>query len=165
MNLRSWLLPACTGLAGLVAGFVLAGRLDHRGDVPDALEVRPGTVIGSDSSDARPNRASATVTLDDIRRVVREEMAAYSPGGQQHVPQPGGPAAQALTREQAAAAAQANAVLDAAISRRQWTDDDAKSLRAQFHELSADQQAELLQRFSVAVNQGRLVPETDQIPF
>jgi hypothetical protein len=69
------------------------------------------------------------------------------------------------TPAQTAALARASTLIDSAISRRQFTDADVDALRAEFHQLSAEQQAEVMQRYAVAVNQGRIVPESDRLPF
>jgi hypothetical protein len=69
------------------------------------------------------------------------------------------------TPAQTAALGRASAVLDSALSRRQFTDADVDALRAEFHQLSAEQQTEVMQRFAVAVNQGRIVPQSDRLPF
>jgi hypothetical protein len=38
-------------------------------------------------------------------------------------------------------------------------------LKAEFHQLAPAQQAEIMQRYAMAVNQGRIVPTTDRLPF
>ena len=38
-------------------------------------------------------------------------------------------------------------------------------MRDVFDKLSPDQQAEILRQYAQAVNQGRLVPQTDRMPF
>jgi hypothetical protein len=61
--------------------------------------------------------------------------------------------------------ARAGMVIDSALSRRQFTDADVDALRAEFHQLSSAQQAEVMQRYAMAVNQGRIVPQSDRLPF
>jgi len=56
-------------------------------------------------------------------------------------------------------------VLDGALSRREFTDADVDALHAEFRQLSVEQQAEIMQRYAVAVNQGRIVPQSDRLPF
>jgi hypothetical protein len=162
MRVQDWLLPTATGAVGLVVGFLIARQID----VPEAAAGgEPAAVFTpSPTGAARPSRE---ISLDDLRRVVREELAARDAGSPaRSVVAAAEPAAASPpTPEQTAAAANAQRVLDAAIARRLWTDSDADQLRAHFYSLSPDQQDEILRNFSVAVNQGRLVPETDKIPF
>jgi hypothetical protein len=109
---------------------------------------------------------SSTISLDDVRRVVREELVAAKvrPAGagqavvETEEPQPPTPA-------QTAALGRASAVLDSALARRQFTDADVDALRAEFHQLSVEQQGEIMQRYAMAVNQGRIVPQSDRLPF
>jgi hypothetical protein len=163
MTLRQWIVPLCTGIAGLAAGLLLGGHLERADGAAVAAPAAPAGISASRERPAPP----ADISLEAIRRVVREELdARAAAGGARETPTVAGPPEDSPpSREQAASAAQAHTLLDAAIARRQWTDDDARSLRAHFHELTSNQQSELLQRFTVAVNQGRLVPETDQVPF
>jgi hypothetical protein len=122
-------------------------------------------------SPGHPALASHSFSLEDVRQVVREELA-----GRELIRDPVSAAAHAsdekekresvpATLEQTAAAVEASAVLDSAIARRIWTDGDAERFSEQFERMPADQRMDLLRRFSVAVNQGRLVPQTDRMPF
>lgn len=99
--------------------------------------------------------------------MVREELAARGSGTDAPVPPGESPPAappEVMARE-SAAASQAQSVLEVAIARRTWTEQDADSMREVFASLSGEQQAELLRQYAVAVNQGRLIPQTDRIPF
>lgn len=156
----------CAGVGGLIAGLVLSRVVDHAELVETVRGVQgeaPHTFAGTGTS------IPAGFSVEDLRRVVREELAAHGASSTasariaQNAPAEG--AAESPSTEQMAAAVQAHAALDEAISRRQWTEADAQSLRERFHNLSDDQQVELLRKFSVAVNQGRLVPQTDGVPF
>jgi hypothetical protein len=142
-----WWLPVITGIAGLAAG-VFIGR--------DEAVAPPAPSISS-----APAGVTTALTAEDIRRVVREELASKAAGI--HAPPPVQPAL--TTTEQRAAAVQAQSVLDSAIARRSWTEADADALREIFDQMSADQQAEILRQYSLAVNQARLTPRTDRIPF
>jgi len=51
------------------------------------------------------------------------------------------------------------------MAKRQWAEADADAMRAVFDQLSPDQQAEILRQYAQAVNQGRLVPQADRMPF
>ena len=136
-------------------------------------DVPPANVTASSPQMQGPPRAAGsassipqgTISLDDVRRVVREELAAASAQralpGQDAVPV----ADPEPTPAQTAALSRAGMVLDGAISRRQFTEADVDALRTEFHQLSPRQQAEILQRYAMAVNQGRIVPQTDRIPF
>ena len=164
MRLPNWLVPAATGLAGLVAGLLInhSAESDPGAPGPAPVAVFPGATAPSTSAPS-----AAPVTLEDLRRVVREELAAMPQAGAS----PGGsdPALQdssALSiAEQNTAATQARAVLDAAVSRRSWTDDDREALHAQFPVMSAAQRDEWLQQYAQAVNQGRLIPDSERPPF
>src|SRR5690348_3436511 len=117
---RSWAVPILAGVAGLACGWLLAPRT--------AVEPPPagGPVlqIPRDSpSGAGPADSRGAVSLDDVRRVVREELAnsrretatrgAANDDAGATAPAPSTPA-------QDAALSRANQLLDAAISRRQW---------------------------------------------
>lgn len=147
---RKWLLPAATGLAGLAAGFMLGS---HQGE-PDAPAL----------SSAVTTATGAALTAEDVRRVIREELAVRAPdsGPAQKVAAPPAPA---VTAREAAASSRAQSVLEIAIARRVWTEQDADAMREAFPELNRDQQAEFLRQYALAVNQGRLVPQTERVPF
>jgi hypothetical protein len=66
---------------------------------------------------------------------------------------------------QLAAVSRVNSVVDVAIVHRQWTERDAEQFRNEFDLLSDEQRAEILQKFTVAVNKGKIVPQTDRVPF
>jgi hypothetical protein len=161
---RSWLVPLGTGLGGLAAGWILAsGPHTPASDAPLTATTQPqGSPIEVSPAFSKP----ATISLDDVRRVVREELVAARGGpagasqtaGDTQDPQPPTPA-------QTAALGRASAVLDSALSRRQFTDADVDALRAEFQQLSVEQQTEVMQRYAVAVNQGRIVPQSDRLPF
>src|SRR5690606_42038044 len=64
-----------------------------------------------------------------------------------------------------AATQEAIALVDAAISRGQWTANGAAFVRTEFHALSHEQKRELLRALVRAVNQERLTVETERFPF
>jgi hypothetical protein len=148
-GIQKWLLPAVTGVAGLTAGLLIGA---HRADSPAAVFM-PG-----------PAESHSGLTAEDVRRVVREELAAKGTGSAGSTPaaQPSLPPA---TAQQVAAASEAQSVLEGAIAKRSWTEQDADAMRDVFPNLSGDQQAEFLRQYSVAVNQGRLTPQTERVPF
>ena len=161
---RSWLVPLGTGLGGLAAGWILAsGR--YAPESPELLTTTTQTQ-GSPVEVSPAVSQPGTISIDDVRRVVREELVASK--GRTAV---AGQAASDMveppppTSAQTAALARASSLLDSAISRRQFTDADVDALRAEFHQLSTEQQTEVMQRYVVAVNQGRIVPQSDRLPF
>ncbi len=161
--IRNWITSFVTGFIGLVAGILLADRLDEPAPAPVAVHAVPAKVTPPSTTSV------ATLTVDDLRRVIREELTALAA----HQASASAPPARAaaiepqseLTAEQSATVQQAQALLQSAITRRQWTDADAEALRTHLHNLPGPEQLELLRQFSVAVNQGRIVPESDQLPF
>jgi len=161
MASRNWLMPAATGFAGLVAGFLIgdrAGEPQSTGVAGSPVVVYPGTA----STAAQPS--ASPVTLDELRRVVREELAALPASG---APRSGGSDAVEIapSPEQNLAADQARAVLGSALSRRSWTDADREALAPQFAAMSSAQRTDWLQQYALAVNQGRLVPDSELPPF
>lgn len=152
-----WLWPAATGIAGLAAGLLLA----------------PGpSVVPANAFAPTAERApGANLTAEDVRRVVREELAARGTatgaGTRPEATLPPIPEtiAPETAAKQFAAAAQAQSVLDGALARRNWTEQDADGMREVFNTMSPDQQGEFLRQFAMAVNQGRLVPQTERVPF
>jgi hypothetical protein len=159
---RWWLfLGAC--LASLAAGWFLALRFGVEPGAGAAARTDAATGVAA-SATPRP---AAALSVDDLRRVVREELAAAGgPAATGRSDPPQVPAASPeLTVAQVSAQQRASQLIDAAITRRQWTDDDVDALQGLFHQLNPDQQAEVLRQYAVAVNQGRLVPQTDRIPF
>ena len=162
MRLPNWLVPAATGLAGLVAGLLLAHV-----SVPVEPEPAPVAVFPGVTPSSATAPSTAPVTLDDLRRVVREELAAHPRSA--GAPTGGDLALEGSTAtsvaEQNQAATQARAVLDAALSRRSWSDADREALHLQFTVMSPAQRDEWLQQYAQAVNQGRLIPDSEQPPF
>lgn len=155
-------MPAATGLAGLAAGLMINAPGGSESDPGPA----PAVVFSTEGSRSAPS-VQVPVTIDDLRRVVREELAAQRtstpPRAADHDPLAESTASSVA--EQDAAARQARAVLDAAISRRSWTAADRDALHAQFPAMSPAQRQEWLQQYAQAVNQDRLVPDLEQPPF
>jgi 4-amino-4-deoxy-L-arabinose transferase-like glycosyltransferase len=154
MSAAKWWLPAATGIAGLAAGFLIGNR-----GQPDAPLER--TVVAS----AQPANAGA-LTAEDVRSVLREELARQSASSSTPTaltPAPTEPPE--ATPAEREAASEAEAILAGAVSRSAWLDADADALKQIFDDMSPDQQAETLRQFAVALNQGRLKPQTERIPF
>jgi hypothetical protein len=101
----------------------------------------------------------------EVRRVTREEFAAFDASFRNATPPPPPGESRAPDAVHVAAASRSRALLDSAISRRQWTDADADLLRGEMAGLPADQRAEIVRQLSVAINQGQVVPESDRLPF
>jgi hypothetical protein len=155
MPMRSVLIALATGIVGLAVGFLI-GR-DGGGDVaPASPPVTMALPAGHDP---------AAFTLDDVRRVVREELAARATSGAAAATAPAAGAVKAPDAAQAAAASQAASTLESALTRRSWTEADSDALREDFAKMTQEQRSEWLRQFSMAVNQGRLVPESERSPF
>jgi hypothetical protein len=164
MTTRDWLVPSLTGLVCLAAGMYLASDPDNPDDVAQRRQIQPQFSNAARMDPRDRERIAMEISVDELRRVVREELAAHDASRARAVDAPREDAEQP-TPAQVVATAEAQAVLDAALARRTWTNGDAEALRERIDELTADQRMELLRKFSVAVNQGHLVPQTDQIPF
>jgi hypothetical protein len=150
-----WLTPVAAAIAGLAVGFCIG-----RNGGGEAAPVAPTAAAAV--PDARD--AAAAFTLSDVRRVVREELAARTmagaAGASHSTVTPAAPDA-----TQSAAASRASSTLDSALARRTWTETDSQALREDFANMAPGQRAEWLQKFSMAVNQGSLVPESERSPF
>jgi len=162
---RSWLVPLGTGLGGLAVGWILASSRDTPvSRTPLLTTLQPqGSPVG-----VGPAVQPGTISLDDVRRVVREELVAaqgHPLAAGQRPADTGAPEPEPPAPAQTVALARANQVLDGALSRREFTDADVDALHAEFRQLSVQQQAEIMQRYAVAVNQGRIVPQSDRLPF
>jgi hypothetical protein len=67
--------------------------------------------------------------------------------------------------ERVVAAGEAHEVLDGAIARGRFTDEDAAKLRDRLRAVTDEDRFELLRSFSVAVNDGRLRVEAGPLLF
>jgi hypothetical protein len=159
MNRASWWIPAATGIAGLAAGYWLAGRAADPPAMPGERAPERPAVVAVAPIDA------PGLDAEDVRRVVREELAAHRASADAPRGSPDSSPADPPSQAQAAAATQAEALLRGALARRSWTEADADALRSLTHELPPDRQAEILRQLAVAINQGRIVPQTERIPF
>lgn len=153
--MRGWLISVITGLAGLGAGFWL-------GRAGGGAVAAPVSVAAAVAGPHAPADPGTPVTLEDFRRVVREELNARAPAVDAR-PHPA--AAAAPDAAQSVAAARASATFEAALARRAWTEADSEAVRDDLGGMSQEQRTEWLRQFSMAVNQGRLVPETERAPF
>ena len=162
MTPRAWLIPALAGILGLAVGVLIAGGLSPAAVVSTASE-SPAPPEAVSPGSANP---AAAFTLEDVRRVVREELdlRASAPANA-NARDDARAVKEAPTPIQISKALEARAVLDSAIAKRTWTEVDSEALREKFSALAPDQQAALLEAYAAAVNQGRLVPQTDRAPF
>ena len=164
MSSRAWWLALATAVAGFIAGWLLA----RSGDAAPAT-IATGAAMQTQCSPLPAGPAvspAGTVSLEDVRRVVREELASAGAHPTGAATEPRSTAdAEPPTPAQAAAMARAGMLLEGALARREFTEADVDAMRTEFHQLSPAQQAEIMQRYAVAVNQGRIVPQTDRIPF
>jgi hypothetical protein len=161
---RNGIVIAFAALAGVLGGFSLGTQFAGPDEYVDAPVIADRSVAPPRESEPTAHAdLAAALSADDLRRIVREELAADRAAARDGVAPLEDSAAP--TEEQSAATSQAEALLAAAMLRREWRDSDADALREHFHRMTAGQRTEILRRFSVAVNQGRLVPQTEQIPF
>jgi len=175
MNLRVWLLPAGTGIIGLIAGLLINQQALHLPATQQSVATRDTQPVAGSTSGACATSTAASAA--DVRLAIREELAAFAisvksasnsltnrrdiqSDGQAEKKEP-----IAATSIQLAAATRVHSVVDAAIAHRQWTERDAEQFRNEFDVLTDEQRAEILQKFTVAVNKGQIVPQTDRIPF
>jgi hypothetical protein len=164
MTLRTWLVPVATGVLGVVIGW----RLLPRAEAPAPAAFAASSTVPESSRMPEDFRVtSGGLSADEVRTVVREELAAALQGSRAVPLASGEGAAQASppTPAQDAALLRASQLLAGAISRRQWTDNDADTLRNELHTMTPEQQGEVLRQYATAVNQGRIVPQSDRPPF
>jgi hypothetical protein len=148
MRLRDFLIPIAIGTACLAVGWYVGGSGKHE-------DTQTAVSITGDGSVTNPPVASVMTDSQDCPQYTPPEEATEA-----RAPGPSLP-----TREQAAASMQAHAVLDAAISRRTWTDEDADAFTAYFEELSAEEKIATVKKFTTAINQQAMKPVTDRMPF
>ena len=158
MTPRAWLIPALAGILGLAVGVLIAGGLSPAA-VSAVDRPAPPEIVSTSGTNA-----AAPFTLDDVRRVVREELDSRA-SALSNARDDARPAKESPTPAQVAKALEARSVIDSAIARRTWTEADSEALRENFYALAPDQQAALLETYAAAVNQGRIVPQTDRAPF
>jgi len=162
--LRTWLVPVITGILGMLIGWRLLPRAEA--PAPAAFAVS-STAAETGHVPDHSKVPAGGLTADELRLVVREELAAAMNTSRADPVALGETAAptEAPTPAQEAALMRANQLVAAASSRRQWTDDDADALRAELRTLTPEQQGEVLRQYAVAVNEGRIVPQGDRPPF
>ena len=176
MNWRTWLLPTGTALIGLIIGLWI-----NQQSVPVSASVERSVTPSDAPIAVVPTNAvcvtNSVASLADVRLIVREELAALTSSmklagstlsdkrGRQNVEQGEKKEPISPGTTQLAAASRAQSVVDVAIAHRQWTERDAEQFRTEFDLLTDEQRTEILQKFTVAVNKGQIVPQTDRIPF
>jgi len=148
MKLRDFLIPIVIGTTCLAVGWYVGGY--GKREVTES---------------ATASKVDGSATSSPIVSVVND-----SQDCPQYPPQAAAAEATATgpslpTREQAAASMQAHAVLDAAISRRTWTDADADAFTSYFEQLSAEEKIATMKKFTMAINQQAMKPSTDRMPF
>lgn len=161
---RKWLFPIATGAVGLAIGLSMTGvrapqdrasqQSFHGGDTPHTNLASPFSTPSE--WDAHETGMPSSAVARDLLIDSQAEDALASDearAGFEH-----GDNLSAATQE-------AIALVDAAISRGQWTANDAAFLRTEFHALSHEQKRELLRALVLAVNQERLTVETERFPF
>jgi hypothetical protein len=144
-------------LVGTIAA--VAGFLGGRATAPAPRPTAPARA----SADARPAPVCvARLSELDLQRLRDEVAAAVKPAA----PEPAAAKpAPATPPERGAATTDAHQVIDAAVARGRWTDDDAQQLRNVLAPLPPDEQFEVTRSLAVAVNSGSLRIETLGAPF
>ena len=148
MRLRDFLIPLLAGAACLAAGWYLGAAGESDAQTAGVKETR----------DRRATSAPVASTLTDYQdcpQFVPKDETVRATVASQRMP----------TKEQAAASMQAHAVLDAAISRRVWTDEDAEAFTGYFDDLSAEEKVATLRKFTMAINQQLVKADTERMPF
>jgi hypothetical protein len=148
--------------AGLAAGLLLAPFVSM--GAPE-----PTPALASTSNQSQPVATScadaSTAISREVRRVTREELAAFGESLRADAVNEIPVASDAPDPIHVAAVMRARGMVDSAIDRRRWTEVDADSLRGKMAGLPADQRAEIIRLLSVAINQGQVVPESERLPF
>lgn len=169
--MRTWVLAFCCSVCGVAAGLFLAQWLPVSGEVMPRPSV--STVPPISATSATGNECEKLADLSaTIRKDMRAELAPLAKMLQQKnivdSSAPGitqnGEGAE-LEETPSPAFDRAISVVQSAESYSQWTDRDADLLRAEMNRLSTKERTEILRRLSVAINQGRITPETERIPF
>lgn len=169
--MRTWILAFGCSVGGVAAGLLLAQLIPVQGDEP-AQHVPVSRAQSVLTASAAGNECEKLAGLSAaIRADMREELAPLLEMLQQNVADSGEPGAarhgdaEELPDTPNPAFDRASSVVQNAESYSQWTDRDADLLRAEMNQLSAKERTEILRRLSVAINQGRITPETERIPF
>lgn len=161
--MRSVLLSGLTGCVGLVVGASLASNWNRHTPLAGPPVSPPS--LGGEPAVAR---SADDAELDSrLRRVISEEFARRDAAAAANAERPATPAAIATlpSPEVMAQSARANEVLDAAITRLSWTNQDASEFRRAISSLSGAERRSLMRKFARAVNEQNMRLETDGPPF
>lgn len=175
--MRRWMTRGAV-LAGLVLAAFLAGRFTSRDDRPAPAREAHGAVHAPSAPlVAWPQSAPvAAIGRDELRGIIREELAhvgvsgaASGPAADRDVaaepaPESAEEAAALDTPEQRAAAAQSEALLQAAIGKSRWTVADGERWAAIAAGLSPPSRFEAERQLIVAINRDQLVLEPGAFP-
>jgi hypothetical protein len=156
----SWLSHGVVGCAGIVIGAVLMSFWGQHPPISPAPPSPGGEPVVATRVD--------TVVIDSgIRQVIREELARHDAlvgeAPEQAAPSPA--ISTVPSPDAVAQTARANAVLDAAINRLSWTEEDASQFRSLIGTLPAAERQALMHKFGQAVNDRGMRLETGGPPF
>lgn len=169
--MRTWILAFCCSVGGVAAGLLLARWIPAQDGEPAqhfAVSDEQPVVMASAAGNECEKLAGLSAA---IRADMRAELAPFVEMLQQNVADSSEPGAarhgevEDLPETPNPAFDRASSVVQNAESYSQWTDRDAELLRAEMNQLSAKERTEILRRLSVAINQGRITPETERLPF
>lgn len=169
-DMRTWILAFCCSVGGVAAGLLLAQWIPAQGEPMQHFAVSGGQPVVAASAAGNECEKLAGLSAT-IRADMRAELAPFIEMLQQNIADSSEPGAARhgddadLPETPNPAFDRASSVVQNAESYSQWTDRDADLLRAEMNRLSAKERTEILRRLAVAINQGRITPETERIPY
>jgi hypothetical protein len=122
-------------------------------------------VFPGPSSAPAPIVARSTLTIDDLRRAVREELAAQAATTTPSAPEVPDEARVEAEARSAEVRDRALVTVNAAIDAGRWTGSDRDTLRPQLEQLTHEDIKQVLGRLLPAVNDGKVRIETDGLLF
>lgn len=132
-------------IAAVIGAIALAGWIGHRSARP---ETSSAPRVAATTTASVKSRSSVTA----MQVAPRPVMVVHTPAAAAPVPEePPLP-----TAEQVDAADTARAILDAAVARGAWTEDDWTGLDAVMGKMTLEQRGQALRDVSGAVNEGRM---------
>lgn len=140
-----------------LAGAFALGRL---ASAPAPAPAKPERIVERGPQRTIIERAAAP-DLDEVRRVIREELARAAT----RTPDADDEPAEEPPRDRTAAVAQAHAALDTGMADGRWTDDDRARLRGTLAELSPAEADVIFDKLLLALNAGQLQPEAHGPPI
>lgn len=168
--MRAWLVPSLTGALGIVVGLSFAALREPRHTATESGVPIQAHPFAARSQDGAVNNVAGVARESEMTPRDSHAQTAMKPEQTSvdsivHVEPPTPDHSTDDETTLSAAAQQAIATVEAAIIRGSWTANDAAILRTEFYALPRIRQEELLQALIVAVNQDRVVIETQHFPF